>query len=30
MGWALLGAILALLLLSKLHDRQLSALSASI
>ncbi|MDH4056029.1 MAG: DUF2238 domain-containing protein [Gammaproteobacteria bacterium] len=30
MGWALLGAILALLLLSKLHDRQLSTLSASI
>jgi len=30
MGWALLGAILALLLLSKRHDRQLSTLSASI
>jgi putative membrane protein len=30
MGWALLGAISALLLLSKLHDRQLRALSASI
>ncbi len=30
MGWALLGAISALLLLSKLHDRQLRTLSASI
>lgn len=30
MGWALLGAILALLLLSKLHDRQLRTLSAPI
>jgi len=29
MGWALLGAISALLLLSKLHNRQLSALNAS-
>jgi len=29
MAWALLGAVSALLLLSKLHDRQLSALSAS-
>lgn len=30
MGWALLGAISALLLLSKLHDRQLRTLSAPI